>query len=527
MTRLLAFFLIISSLLVATAKADNGPLPPLKGRVLFLGDSITHDGRYITFVETFFRENSAPREALPDLINLGLPSETLSGQSEPDHPFPRPDVHERLDRALEKVKPDLVVACYGMNDGIYHPFSEERFAAYQDGVKRLIAKVKASGAKLVLMTPPPFDPQPMREAGKLLPEKDGANYSWKTIYQDYDEKVIARYAAWILEQDDREGVDGVIDLHRPINDYVTATRSKDPAFAMSKDGVHIDETGHRILAEVMLGAWGLTEKGKPLEVDTDIYALVNQRQKALHNSWLSHVGHKRPGTKAGPPLAEAQSQAASIDAQLQFPKKEKPTVLFNGRDLSGWNGWDKYWSVEDGVIVGRNGLTEGVPDAVPSSTYLFSEKEYRNFRLLLDVKQTTSPKHSTMHSAVAALGERFDDKGDNNFGFRGPLLMFCHDWGIWDAYRRNRIEPKDQKGAIKLDAEKVGDWNSVEILVIGNRVRFAVNGTMVFDFTDAPENLKASAIGLQLHSNQKPQEYRFRGIVISENPEDRMVTAAP
>ena len=525
MTRLLLLFFVASSIFATHLRADE-TLPPLKGRVLFLGDSITHDGRYITFVETFLRENSTLGDTLPDLINLGLPSETLSGQSEPDHPFPRPDVHERLDRALEKVQPDLVVACYGMNDGIYHPFSDERFAAYQDGVKRLIEKVKASGAKLVLMTPPPFDPQPMRKAGKLLPDKDGANYSWKTIYEDYDDKVIARYAAWILEQADRDGVAGTIDLHRPVNDYVTAQRSKDPAFAMSKDGVHIDETGHRILAEVVLGAWGLTEKGKPLEVDADIYTLVNQRQKLLHNSWLSHVGHKRPGTKAGPPRAEAQSQAASIDSQLQFPKNEKPTVLFTGRDLSGWSGWDKYWSIEEGVIVGRNGLKDSVPDAVPSSTYLFSEKQYRNFRLLLDVKQTISPKHSTMHSAVAALGERFDDKGGNAFGFRGPLLMFCHDWGIWDAYRRNRIEPKDQKGAVKLEAEKVGDWNRVEILVIGNRIRFAVDGTMVFDFIDAPENLKTSAIGLQLHSNQKPQEYRFRGIAISENPEDKMATAA-
>ena len=101
--------------------------------------------------------------------------------------------------------------------------------------------------------------------------------------------------------------------------------------------------------------------------------------------------------------------------------EEKPVVLFNGTDLSGWDGDKKWWSVEDGVIVGRNN------EAVPSSTYLFTEKSYRNFRLVLEVKQTLSPKHSTMHSAVAALGERFTDKGENAHGFKGPLLMFCHD----------------------------------------------------------------------------------------------------
>jgi hypothetical protein len=38
-----------------------------------------------------------------------------------------------------------------------------------------------------------------------------------------------------------------------------------------------------------------------------------------------------------------------------------------------------------------------------------------------------------MHSAVAVLGERITEKDGNAHGFRGPLLMFCHDWGIWDA----------------------------------------------------------------------------------------------
>ena len=94
------------------------------------------------------------------MVGIGLSSETCSGLSEPDHPFPRPDVHERLDRALAKVRPDVVVACYGMNDGIYYPFGEDRFKAYQNGVNRLIEKVHATGAKLILLAPPPFDPVP-------------------------------------------------------------------------------------------------------------------------------------------------------------------------------------------------------------------------------------------------------------------------------------------------------------------------------------------------------------------------------
>lgn len=220
-------------------------------------------------------------------------------------------------------------------------------------------------------------------------------------------------------------------------------------------------------------------------------------------------------TPAAASIADDTSPDSGVEALLKrLPDSEKPVSLFNGKDLTGWDGAEKYWSVEDGVIKGAN------DGPVPSSTYLFTKESYRDFRLLLEVRQTMSPQHSTMHSAVAALGKRIDDKGDNKHGFRGPLLMFCHDWGIWDAYRRNRVVPRGPGPKV----EKKGEWNQVEILVIGNRLRFVANGTLVFDFTDKPELLDKSPIGLQLHSNGKPQEYRFRHIHVCESPGDMLVT---
>ena len=123
--------LLILSLVLQTAAADDS-FPLTAQRILFLGDSITNSGYYVADIETQLRIQGV--DPMPELVNIGLPSETCTGLSEPDHPFPRPDVHERLDRALAKVKPDVVVACYGMNDGIYYPFSNERFKAYQDGI---------------------------------------------------------------------------------------------------------------------------------------------------------------------------------------------------------------------------------------------------------------------------------------------------------------------------------------------------------------------------------------------------------
>jgi hypothetical protein len=137
---------------------DQPPLADVH-RVVFLGDSITYSGQYIEFLEACLRiKDPALRY---EFLDLGLPSETVSGLSEPGHAggkFPRPDLHERLDRVLEKASPDLVVACYGMNDGIYYPFSDERFQRFQDGMRFLRERATASGAKVLHVTPPVFDP---------------------------------------------------------------------------------------------------------------------------------------------------------------------------------------------------------------------------------------------------------------------------------------------------------------------------------------------------------------------------------
>lgn len=115
-------------------------------RVVFLGDSNTFAGHYISMIDGYLFTRFPDKKF--ELINLGLPSETVSGLSEPDHPYPRPGVHDRLERVLAKSKPDVVVACYGMNDGIYYPFSEERLKKYQQGIEMLINKVTRSGGRL-------------------------------------------------------------------------------------------------------------------------------------------------------------------------------------------------------------------------------------------------------------------------------------------------------------------------------------------------------------------------------------------
>jgi len=218
--------------------------------------------------------------------------------------------------------------------------------------------------------------------------------------------------------------------------------------------------------------------------------------------------------------AAAPAAAGDWAAGVKLPPEEQARAvrLFNGRDTEGWEGHiDPYWSIDGGEIVGRN--TEA--NAPQVSTYLLTKKPYRNLRLLLESKLVTSE----MHSGVAIWGKKFDKDGEAS-SYQGHLVMFPSGYGLYDLYRRNGISG-DQEGRAKA-AGKQHDWNQLEILAIGSRIRLAVNGKEVLDWTDPkPELCEAGPIGLQLHSNKVPQEVRFRGLVLVENPQDVLVTASP
>jgi len=276
-------------------------------RVVFLGDSITAAGHYVSYVEAHLRLQL--RGEPVEVINLGLPSEGCTGLSEPDHPFPRPNVHERLARALEKTKPDVVFACYGMNDGIYYPFSEERFTQYQEGMRQLSRIVKKSGARLILLTPPAFDPLPLKLANKLLPA-GSEKYAWFAIYEGYDD-VIKKYAAWLASQ--QRLADLVLDVYTPVVNYTLEKRKLDPMFVMSPDGVHVNVEGHRVIARGVVEGLGLKWDAG---LDKQLFASLESRRAVMHAAWLTHVGHKRPGMKPGLPIDEAQTAVKETDQEI-------------------------------------------------------------------------------------------------------------------------------------------------------------------------------------------------------------------
>lgn len=312
--------LLLAGLTACASVASPEPCAELlrrPGTVLFLGDSITWNGAYVADFEACWR--AAHPGSQTRIVQLGLPSETVSGLSEEGHAggaFPRPVLSERLERTLDAIQPQLVFACYGMNDGIYQPLDPARFAAFRVGIEALERACAVHGARLVLLTPPLFDALP-----------GGAN----APCADYDE-VLAAYSSWLVQRGKE-----VVDVHTAMRQLVAERRRSQPAFTVAPDGVHPDALGHWWIARELLRHCGVAAAASAescaqflatVGAGAQLRPLVGERQQLLRDAWLTAVDHTRPGLPTGVPLAQAQQRAGELDAavaqQVPAPPETPP-----------------------------------------------------------------------------------------------------------------------------------------------------------------------------------------------------------
>ena len=289
---------LLATVVVACAQSAEA----LAGkRIVVLGDSITQGGTYVSFMD-YFLQKSRPQLRF-EVYPLGLSSETLSGLSEAGHAggkFPRPSLFERLGRTLEKMKPEVVFACYGINDGIYQPLDETRFKAFQTGVTKLLDQCQAAGVKQVyLVTPPIFDAT--TKPGEF----------------NYD-SVMTAYAAWEVQLK-RPGLT-VIDLHTAMR---KARDARTEVF--SRDRVHPGDDGHLLMARTILAGAGVTTldiTAKEAMADP-LFKAVDQLRKLRASKWMAYIGYSRERVVAPTPLGDADEQVAKLQAKVDELRRAK------------------------------------------------------------------------------------------------------------------------------------------------------------------------------------------------------------
>lgn len=176
--------------------------------------------------------------------------------------------------------------------------------------------------------------------------------------------------------------------------------------------------------------------------------------------------------------------------------------LFNGNDLTGWEGNLSVWSVENGMIVGQS---QGLPNnEFLAATQRFADFELRvTFRLVdgegnsgIQFRSERIPNHHEMIGYQADVGEQY--------------------WGcLYDESRRRKVlvhPPKELEKAL----QKSG-WNRYVIRCRKNHVEMFLNDVKVVDYVEKEPGIPQDGlIALQVHSSKKPIRVEFKDIFIKD-----------
>lgn len=202
---------------------------PKQTTLVVIGDSITRGGnvaqkrRFTTLVQAELAEKLGRPVTV---INAGVDADTSKL------------ARERLDRDALALQPDYVVIMFGVNDaGFFRPETPETPAdtprvpldAFRANLANMACRVARHGAHPVLATPVPMSPHYWL-AHLPFYAGNGLNF----LVKQYAEAV-------------REAAKG---LHTPLIDVCKAFLKRPETGDYIPDGIHPDERGHRLVADV-------------------------------------------------------------------------------------------------------------------------------------------------------------------------------------------------------------------------------------------------------------------------------------
>ena len=203
-----------------------------------------------------------------------------------------------------------------------------------------------------------------------------------------------------------------------------------------------------------------------------------------------------------------QSHDACKDVDGSEPR-EGEVSLFNGRDLSGWEGDPKIFRAENGAIVaGKLGYE------LEHNDYLYSTTTYENFELRAQVK-VSSDYHA---NSGIQFRTSYPKEGYEACGFQADTGSHMGEiiWGgLYDNGRRNIDIVMNEADFLKK-IYRSGDWNDIVIRCEGNHIQIWFNGVQTVDYLEKEEGIATSGmIGFQAHVGP-PSETSFRHIYIKE-----------
>lgn len=229
---------------------------------------------------------------------------------------------------------------------------------------------------------------------------------------------------------------------------------------------------------------------------------------------------------------------AADDVQLAPDEPDGMKSIFNGKNLDGWNGDPRLWSVKDGAI---HGETTEENKANGNTFIIWEGGRTKDFELRLSFRC-----NATNNSGIQYRSKHVTENVRNKWVVRGyqheirnqnilpSVSGFIYDEGgltggrgrtcmvgekaIWEGGGKkgkkitgSLIDAEGYKNLFKLD-----EWNDVIIIAKGRHIQHYMNNRLVLDFTDSPElALLDGILAFQLHGG-KPMFAEFKNIRIKE-----------
>ncbi len=227
--------------------------------------------------------------------------------------------------------------------------------------------------------------------------------------------------------------------------------------------------------------------------------------------------------KSGPD-ARAEADAAATAAEDKSAGEFR--AIFNGENLDGWDGDERFWSVEDGVIVGES----TADNPVPHNTFLiWDEGEVDDFELTFRYR---------IASEKANSGIQVRSKRHDNFVVSGYQPDIADvDWItgiIYEERGRGIMARRGEKTVIDSEGNretsrfaeeaalgehiKQGEWNDYHVIARGNHLVVKINGETMSELVDdGPEAARSGVLAFQLHTGP-PMRLEFKDIELKRLP---------
>ncbi len=173
------------------------------------------------------------------------------------------------------------------------------------------------------------------------------------------------------------------------------------------------------------------------------------------------------------------------------------TSLFNGKNLSGWQGDTAIWRVQNGVILGGS-----LEKTIDHNYFLVTDKPYKNFVLKAKIKLLG--QEGFINSGIQFRSKRLQNPDYEMQGYQADFGA-----GFWaslyDESRRNKTLIAPDSAQV-LTWIKVNQWNSYEIDARGRHIKLTINGHESVNYLEPDTTIiQEGLIGLQIHGGGKAQ----------------------